>query len=565
MSLFSTIHVASNSLQVQQIGLQVAGQNIANASTPGYSREEVQLEASPTQQVGNLLLGTGVQIRTIQQDVDQFLNERVRRAVSDQTGTALSTQTYQQLESLFGELNSSNLGTALTDFTSSIAQVLNSPQDVPTRNLAVLKGQTLTSTLNNLAQQVNQLRGHLNDQVAQDADNANNLLKQIGKLNVQIAEVEGGNTTASQAVGLRDQRDQALSSLSKLMNVTTTQQPDGSVSVYSGGDYLVDEGSVRLLKVDRTSDRGLQAADIRLAETDSPLPVDSGEIGGLIDARDQVMGGFLDQLNSFAGTLANEFNRIYSTGQGLNGYQQVTGTNLVDDVNSPLDATGLKYPPTSGTFQVLVYNKQTGLTQTTSIQVAENGLNTDTTLANLATQLNSIAGLTAATTPEGKLSISTTSADNQVAFSGDTSGVLAALGINTFFTGSDALGISVNQTVVKDPSTFAASGGGVGVDTDVAQSLAQFQQLPLASQNGASIANLYDQMASSVTQGSSVAKSVSDSAATFAASLTAQQQSISGVNIDEETVNMLQYQRNFQASAKLISTLNDLLGILVQL
>ena len=84
MSLLSTIQMASNSLQVQQIGLQVTGQNIANASTPGYSREQVLLEAAPTQQVGGLLLGTGVQIEGIQQEVDQFLNARVRgaRAIS---------------------------------------------------------------------------------------------------------------------------------------------------------------------------------------------------------------------------------------------------------------------------------------------------------------------------------------------------------------------------------------------------------------------------------------------------------------------------------------------------
>ena len=152
-----------------------------------------------------------------------------------------------------------------------------------------------------------------------------------------------------------------------------------------------------------------------------------------------------------------------------------------------------------------------------------------------------------------------------MAFAGDTSGVLAALGINTFFTGSDALGIHVNNAVVQDPSTFAASSGGIGADTNVAEQLAQFQALPLASQNGATMAGLYNQMDSTVTQGSSVAKSVSDSAATFAASLVGQQQSISGVSIDEETVNMLQYQRNFQASAKFISTLNELLNDLVHL
>jgi flagellar hook-associated protein 1 FlgK len=560
MSLFSSIQMASNTLQIQQIGLQVAGQNIANASTPGYSREEVQLTAGPSQQVGGLLLGTGVQIKGIQQDVDQFLNERVRSASSDQTGTALSTQTYQQLESLFGELSNSNLGTSLTDFTSSIAQVLNSPQDVPTRNLAVLKGQTLASTLNSLASQASQLRSHLNDQVIQDAGNVNSLLTQLGKLNIQIAESEGGNTTSSQAVGLRDQRDQALSGLSNLINITTANQPDGTVSVYSGGEYLVSEGQVRQVKVDTTSDRGLSAANIRLAATDSPLGINSGEVGGLVNSRDQILGGFLDQLDSFAGTLANEFNKIYSTGQGLNGYSQVTSTTPVDDVNTALDATGLKNAPTSGAFQVLVYNKTTGLTQTTNVQITENGLAGDTSLANLATQLNSISGLSAATTPDGKLTISTTSADQQVAFAGDTSGALAALGINTFFTGSDARGIAVNSAVVQDPSTFAASSGGVGVDTNVAQQLAQFQDLPLASQNGVTMSNLYDQIASNVTQGSSVAKSVSDSAATFAASLEGQQQAISGVNIDEETVNMLQFQRNFQASAKYISTLSQLLN-----
>jgi len=121
MSLFSSLQMASNTLQIQQIGLQVVGQNLANASTPGYSREELVLVPGPTQQVNGQLLGTGVSIQTIKQSVDQFLNQRVRTALSDQTGSSLSSQTYQQLESIFGALSSPNLNTTLTDFTSSIA------------------------------------------------------------------------------------------------------------------------------------------------------------------------------------------------------------------------------------------------------------------------------------------------------------------------------------------------------------------------------------------------------------------------------------------------------------
>ncbi len=565
MSLFSSLQLASNTLQIQQIGLQVVGQNLANASTPGYSREEVVLAPGPTQQVNGNLLGTGVTIETIKQDVDQFLNQRARTALSDQSGSALSSQTYQQLESIFGALNSPNLNTALTGFTSSIAQVLNSPQDVATRNLAVLKGQTLANQINSYASQTNQLRANLNDQIVGDTGRVNGLLTQIGKLNVQIAQTEGGAAGASQAVGLRDQRDQALSSLAGLINIRTAQQNDGSVSVYNGGDYLVAGSEVRQVKVDKSQDRGQTIASVRLASTDSPLDLSSGEIGGLVNSRDGVLGGFLDQLNSFAGALASEFNKVYSTGQGLNGYTSLTGATPAGDVNAPLDAAALQTTPVSGSFQVLVHNKQTGLTQTTDIQVNVNGLAGDTTLSNLATQLNAIPGLAASTTVDGRLKITSTDSNQQFAFSGDTSGTLAALGLNTFFTGSDASSIAVNQVVARDPSTFAASAGGVGVDANVAQQLAEFLTTPLATHSGATIADLYGQVSSNLTQNSSVAKSLSDSAQAFYSSLQGQQQALGGVNIDQETINLLQYQRSYQASAKFISTISDLLHTLVNL
>ncbi len=565
MSLFSSIQMASNTLQLQQIGLQVTGQNMANASTPGYSREVVNFVPGPTQNIGGLLLGTGATIASVQQSVNQFLNQQVRSATSDQSGADLSTQTYQQLESVFGALTSPNLSSAMTDFTSAIAQVLNNPQDAPTRNLAVLKGQTLANTINGLATQANQVRSNLNEQVVSDATQVNGLLTQIGQLNVQISQAEGGGNSQSQAVGLLDQRDEALTSLSKLMNITTQQQTDGSVTVYNGGNYLVSDGEVRQVQVDNSTDRGQTVANIRLAGSDSPLSISSGEIGGLLNSRDQILGGFLDQLNSFAGTLSSEFNQVYSTGQGLNGYSQVSSTNKVDDPFAPLDATGLSVAPVNGSFQVQVFNTSTGLTQTTNIQVNENGLNTDTSLANLTSQLNGINGLSASFTPDGQLNISTTASNLQVAFAGDTSGTLSALGVNTFFTGSDAESIGVNQAVVDDPSTFAASSGGVGADTNVAQQLAQFTSQPLASQNGLSINGMYDNLSSNLAQNSNVAQGLSQSADTFAASLESQQQAVSGVNIDEETINMMQYERSYQASAQFISTINTLMTALVQL
>jgi flagellar hook-associated protein 1 FlgK len=573
MSLLSSIQMGANSLQAQQLGLQVVGQNIANANTPGYSVETLGLQPGPTARDGSVLLGSGVEVLGVQQQVDQFLNAQVRSGLSTQTGTGVSSQTYQQLESLFGELNDTNNGTnldsAMTSFFSSISQVLNDPADPTVRQLAVANGQTLATTFNQLSSSATQLRTSLNGQVENDAASVNNLLAQIGTLNTQIVQLQGGSGGAggsgNQAVGLTDQRNEALTNLSQLINITTQQQSDGTISVYNSGQYLVDEGDVRPVAVVNSTNDGLEVANLSLQGSNVPLSITSGEVGGLINSRDQILGGFLDQLNSLAGTFASEFNQIYSTGQGLNGYTSVTGTTSVANPAAPLDAAGLPVTPVNGTFQVQVLNTTTGLTQTSQIEINENGLSNDTTLNSLADQLNGISGLSASVNSSGQLQVSTTSPDVQVAFAGDTSGALAALGINTFFSGNDAASLSVNSIVANDPSTFAASAGGIGVDTQVAQQLAGFASQPLASAGGATISDVYNSLAANVTQGSSVAQSASSAASTYEDSLQSQQQSISGVSLDTQTVEMLQYQQAYEASAKYISEIDSLLQTLTQL
>ena len=159
----------------------------------------------------------------------------------------------------------------------------------------------------------------------------------------------------------------------------------------------------------------------------------------------------------------------------------------------------------------------------------------DTTLTSLAAQLNSISGLSASVTPSGQLSISTTSAEQQVAFAGDTSGTLAALGINTFFTGTDAASLSVNNAVVAESQTFAASAGGVGVDTQVAQQLAGFANLPLASAGGATITDITTTLAANVTHGSAWPKASPALPPLFSNRCKASSNSI-GVSLDDETV-----------------------------
>src|SRR5712671_3582053 len=127
MSFFGTIQNAGNALNAAQIGLQVTGNNIANANTPGYIRERLILTPAPTQRYGNLLLGSGVKVHSIVQEVDQFLEDQYRSATSDVSSGDIQENTYTQLEGLIGELSTNDLSTSMTKFFNSIQDVMNQP------------------------------------------------------------------------------------------------------------------------------------------------------------------------------------------------------------------------------------------------------------------------------------------------------------------------------------------------------------------------------------------------------------------------------------------------------
>jgi flagellar hook-associated protein 1 FlgK len=185
-------------------------------------------------------------------------------------------------------------------------------------------------------------------------------------------------------------------------------------------------------------------------------------------------------------------------------------------------------------------------------------------LEDLTNALDAADGITASISNVGALVISTDSADVDFAFDGDTSGVLAALGINTFFAGATASTLRVNE-VLQDERLFAASGGGIDADTTNAEQLAVFYDRSLESAGGSSLAELYSQMVNIVTQGSDIAQSVADGFRLFEGSLEGEALAISGVNIDEEAIRMILLQRTYQAAARHIQTVSDLLDILVNL
>jgi flagellar hook-associated protein 1 FlgK len=564
MSLLGTIQIANNTLLASQIGLQVAGNNIANASTPDYIRQEAVLTPAATQTIGQLTVGLGVRVDGIVQKIDRYLAERLRGAVSDVQYSETQENFYLQLEAMMGELGDTDLSSSLGRFFSAIHDVLNEPEDLALRHLAVLQGETLLADIQRLDQRVRDVRQNINDEVVETSGRLNRLLAEIAELNVKIVSAEGA-TPRSDAVGLRDRRYAALTELAEIIAVRAVEQPSGSVTVFAGGEFLVFEDQWREIVPSYTTDRGLITATLHLKHSDAPINTSSGRLPGLYSARDEILGGFLDELESFTSTLTFEFNKIFSSGQGLSGFQELTSWNSPVDAQTPLDRAGLPYVPLNGSFQIRIANLLSGQLETSDVFVDLNGLDDDTSLADLTAALDAIDGLAAAITSTGQLQLRSESSDFEFSFASDSSGVLAALGLNVLFVGSTPLDSEIHPLVKADPGKFAASRGGVGEDADNAALLAGFANQPLSSLEENSISNLYESIVGRLSQASSATQAVTDGVRVFQQTLEGQKLSQSGVSIDDEALKIISFQRMYQASARLIATIDSLLETLMNL
>lgn len=578
MSLFGTLQTSSNTLKAMQIGLQVVSNNIANANTPGFIREKANYVPAPVQKLGNLTIGLGVMVESITQVTDNFLTNQLRGSTSDRVSAEVQNDAYKGLEGLLGELSDTDLSTALTKFFGGFDNTINptAGNAESVRNLAVLGGVNLARDIRLIEKNAKDLRDSYDVQITQSVGQINQLTEQIAKLNVQITQVEGGSAGKSDAGALRSAREQAVSKLTELVSATVAEQPSGGLSIAVGGEFLVFEGQRREVALE-TAGLGEEAqSKLIFVDTGKELDIRSGKIHGLGVARDEIVDGFRESLDDFASTLIHEFNLVYSQGQGLEGFKSLTSVNSVDNPSLPLDAAGLDFPPKHGSFVISVKNGNAPVSDVTiNVNLLNNDSNPKSTLASIAAQINSITGLDASVDGLGRLSINGQSSEVSFTFSNDTSGFLASIGMNTFFTGSGSADMSVNNELdgIRNAGKLALRRGdlgdpptpGPGGTTENATILSGFLDKPLASLDGASITERYDQVVSELSQNSTVAGSVADGLGVFEATLANEFQAVSGVNIDEEAIQMITLQRIYQASARVISAIQEMLDILVKL
>lgn len=574
MSLTGAFQIGRSGLAAAQLGIQTAGNNVANAATPGYSRQVATLSPSRDTQLGNLFLGRGVEVSAIRRQVDSALQARLLKGTSGESAASTDATVLSQVEASLNGLGDDNLSSDLSKFFEAWSTLSDNPTNTGTRALVVQQGRALADSLKATRTALTDQRSQVDRELSAQLARADDLLSQVAGLNAEIVSAENGQGSAS---GLRDQRDAAVTELAKLLDITTVEQPNGNLDVLVGSTPVVLAGQSRGVAL--VQEAVGAEVEVRVVARDSQeqLNIGSGSVGALLRNRTTAIDRTLDQLDSLAQNLIREVNLVHSAGYGSKQVASATSgitvapADTTRSFNDTANATftNLPFKPKSGSFLITITNKATGAAQTQRVSVDLDGITAtgaagftdDTSLTTLAAGINAALGATGSATlgTDGRLTIAA-SAGNVVSFAEDTSGVLAALGINTYFKGASAADINVRDELVADSSllNYGRVVNGQPTENGAALAVAQLRTKSIASLNGGTLASSWDDAVQAVGVSTGAAKTAAQAASLVRENLDAQRQIVSGVSIDEEAINLLNYQSQYQASARFISTVQDL-------
>jgi flagellar hook-associated protein 1 FlgK len=345
--LFDTLSLGSRSLATYRQAIDTTGHNLANVSTPGYTRQRLVIESSSNSDSSVGPMGTGAEATKIVRIQNDQLDRQAQVENSVQAAAETKLDALQQAQAALQEsidrnspsgTSTGGISQGLADFFASVQNLsANVTQD---EALVDLKGQAiaLATNFNRTDARLADVQSSLNQTVQTQTGQANDLIGQIAKLNSQIISEEAGS--GGIANDLRDSRQLKLEDLSKLVKVDTAEQPNGGMTVMAGGVTLVDGGTVE--NTLESFDPGNGELQVRAAGQATPLNLTGGSITGAISVRDNEVAALRNNINSVASTLITQFNQIHAAGfsaSGTTGANFFTGTNASDiQLNSDLAA-----------------------------------------------------------------------------------------------------------------------------------------------------------------------------------------------------------------------------------
>lgn len=570
---FSGLSIGMSGLQTYEKVLDVIGHNLANASTEGYSRQQAVITPAYPQRYTYGVMGRGVIVNNVVQFVDSFADNQLRSNSSTLEDWQVQKDVLGRLESIINELSEGGLSNVLNDFWNGVQDVIDNVEDVSTRTSFIQEAQSLAESLNSLSFTMEDLRASLNERVQLAVGEVNGLASEIARYNKEITRLEFGGAVAQKANDLRDQRELAIKKLSGLMNVTVIGHANGSVTITNRGLPLVEHNLVRPLSTTQGVNNEMVVDTVVFQDDQALVSLNAGTLGGLVEARDDILVRYMADINDLAANMLYEINKIHSQGSGIERYTSITSEHAVldpalafNDTNFEMNFTPRTgtFNPQNGSFVVQVRNKNTGEIVNTNINVDLDGIAVpaDTSLNSLSADINAVANITASVDPQNRLTIQAANGYD-ISFADDTSGMLATLGIGGLFTGFDANSIGVRQELLSQPMLLAAAQSDAIGDNTNFYDLFDLRNAKTMLNGTATFDEFYGGLIGELGVESRDATTSVTLNEQIQVELIGKREEVSGVSSDEEVIKMIAAQRAYQACAKFISVMDSILDTLV--
>ncbi len=540
------INSAMSGLSAAQSALNITSTNISNYTVAGYNRQQVLLTQANSTFSGNAWYGNGVKVDGVQRQYDELINRQLRAASAQ--NSAASSQ-YTQLSGIDNlmTMNGNDLSDAFQSFFKNIQNVIDSSEDPSARQAMFSDAQSLAGQLRTMQQYLDNLQSNTNDQISDTISAVNNDTRQIAALNKQIARLSGNGDAPN---NLLDQRDQLVSDLNHLTAVNVSMQDGNMVVSLPNGLTLVNGDQTTQMKAMPSAADPTRLVPGYTDKTagDTELPdklFTGGSLSGLLKFRSEDLTKVQSQLGQMAVTFATRMNQIQHQGYDSDGNE---GSDFFS-VGSPVIFGNSKN--SSDTSVSAVYSDTSAL-QASDYRVAyQGGQWTVTRLSDNQT-----------ITPQ----ISNDQGQTHLSFDG------LDLTVNGSPAEKDSFLVKPLSEAGRDFSVALTSGSQIAAasepggasDNRNAKLMLALQDEPMIG-GKATLTQAYGSLVSYVGNKTSSLQSSCDTQQLVVDQLTERQQSVSGVNLDEEYSMLTQYQQYYIANTKVLQTADTLFNSLISI
>ncbi len=597
-SLTSTLGLAVRSMQVNQTGLSTISHNISNVNTAGYTRQEVIQGATAV--AG---FGSGVDIINIRRTIDTVLQNNLIDQTSDLAYNKTLYADLKNAEVLFSQPGNANgIESLMNNFFDELSNLANYPDSSSQRIGVVTAGQFIVDSVNQIQQGLESLQLQIDQRITDELTSVNDALQNISDLNQQIVAVSSNTINGANANDLIDERERAIEFVAEYIPVNVTYSEEGRARLTAeNGRTLVDYSAATIeeipfdpaqtfsdLGVRPTLSSGIPSNQVFPMELDTNR-ITSGRFKALVDLRDNEIPELMAEMDEFARVVISEFNAIHSQGTGVPPVDTFTSGNgdLLSGAGADLvTELGLQ---AGSTFNVSVVDADGNMISTTlAAGGGAGGINLGAgpiTYANIVAAINGnvdVGGTVNASVvidADGspQLQVQETSG-NFIVLADETGNMLSAVGMNNFFTGRDASTMAIREDIVATPELVASarmrdSDGGLSLfDNRNAIALSELATADVAfnaagdiGATSTTLTGYYNDINGTLAVELANANNRQEFVQKVYDDISERIANTSGVNMDEELANMMLFQNAFQASARVITTIDELYDTLLQM